>query len=111
MSRKRGAAAKAEASVLKESQLLALSPVPEAAASHNSSRDISSVGATPVQKKKRKLYKQTPQLSEVRKLKGQFLSFFITSINMKVFTPPTDRENDTPGEIVKKQLRSRRIKR
>ena len=58
--------------MLKESQLLALSPVPEAAASHNSSRDISSVGATPVQKKKRKLYKQTPQLSEVRKLNAVY---------------------------------------
>ena len=42
---------------------------------------------------------------------ANFLRSLITSINMKVFTPPTDRENDTPGEIVKKQLRSRRIKR
>ena len=65
MSRKRGATNKTEASILKETQISALSPVPEAGVSHNSSRDISNVGVTPVQKKKRKLYKQTPQLSEV----------------------------------------------
>ena len=65
VSRKRAATNKTEASILKETQISALSPVPEAGVSHNSSRDISNVGVTPVQKKKRKLYKQTPQLSEV----------------------------------------------
>ena len=64
-SRKRTASSKAEASVLKESLAAPLSPVPELSAGHNSSRDLSSVGVTPIQKKKRKLYKQTPQLSEV----------------------------------------------
>ena len=67
ISRKRTASSKAEASVLKESLAAPLSPVPELStgAGHNSSRDLSSVGVTPIQKKKRKLYKQTPQLSEV----------------------------------------------
>ena len=67
ISRKRTASSKAEASVLKESLAAPLSPVPElsSGAGHNSSRDLSSVGITPIQKKKRKLYKQTPQLSEV----------------------------------------------
>ena len=53
--------------MLKESLAAPLSPVPELStgAGHNSSRDLSSVGVTPIQKKKRKLYKQTPQLSEV----------------------------------------------
>ena len=66
-SRKRTASSKAEASVLKESLAAPLSPVPELSTGtgHNSSRDLSSVGVTPIQKKKRKLYKQTPQLSEV----------------------------------------------
>ena len=52
---------------MKESLAPPLSPVPElsAGAGHNSSRDMSSVGVTPIQKKKRKLYKQTLLLSEV----------------------------------------------
>ena len=43
--------------MLKESLELPLSPVPEllAGAGHNSSRELSSVGVTPIQKKKRKL--------------------------------------------------------
>ena len=46
----------------------------------------------PSAKKKRKLYSQTPQHSQV-------------------FTPPTDLEQDTPGSVVKKQLRTRRAKK
>ena len=51
-----------------------------------------SLSLTPAQKKKRKLYSQTPQHSQV-------------------FTPPTDQEQDTPGSVVKKQLRARRAKK
>ena len=61
ISRKRIASSKAESSLLKESLAAPLSPVPELASGVNTS----SVEATPLQKKKRKLYKQTPQLSEV----------------------------------------------
>jgi len=92
-SRKRGVSSRAEATVLRESQVSQLSPVPEQSqVSHVSDGHVSSVAATPVQKKKRKLCKQTPQLSEV-------------------FTPPADPDPDTPGEIVKKQLRARRSAR
>ena len=90
----------------------ALSPVPETSApGHDSSRDVSHIGATPVQKKKRKLYKQTPQLSEVSAVCNIIVSIYSDQLLLQVFTPPTDRENDTPGEIVKKQLRSRRTAR
>ena len=49
-----------------------LSPVPESrvqearvTSDNNESRDNETIAATPAMKKKRKLYKQTPQLSEV----------------------------------------------
>merc|ERR1711973_505086 len=64
-SRKRAVSSRTEASILRESQVSQLSPVPEQShVSHVSDGHVSSVAATPVQKKKRKLYKQTPQLSE-----------------------------------------------
>ena len=58
VSRKRAATNKTEISILKETQISASCPVPEAGVSHNSSKYISNVGVTPVQKKKRKLYTQ-----------------------------------------------------
>ena len=59
---KRTASSKVDASVLKESLAAPLSPMPELS---TGTGDLSNVGVTPIQKKKMKLYKQTPQLSEV----------------------------------------------
>ena len=58
----RTASSKVDASVLKESLAAPLSPMPELS---TGTGDLSNVGVTPIQKKKMKLYKQTPQLSEV----------------------------------------------
>ena len=57
----RTASSKVDASVLKESLAAPLSPMPELS---TGTGDLSNVGVTPIQKKM-KLYKQTPQLSEV----------------------------------------------
>merc|ERR1719204_24071 len=101
--RKRGGASSTEA--LKERQVSALSPVVEGlnkstrlptSSSSNifaQFRDSDSASfLTPAVKKKRKLYSTTPQTNAV-------------------FTPPTptsDSKADTPGSIVKRQLRSRK---
>ena len=68
VSRKRAAATKSDASVLKHETGGVLSPVPETRVTCASvdTLDNSGIAATPALKKKRKLYKQTPQLSEVR---------------------------------------------
>jgi len=87
VSRKRGGASSTEA--LKERQVSALSPVVEGL---TSSRDSDSAAfLTPALKKKRKLYSTTPQSNAV-------------------FTPPTPTSDkvETPGSIVKRQLRSRK---
>ena len=91
-SRKRTASSKTEASVLKESLAAPLSPVPELSAGHNSSRDLSSVGVTPIQKKKRKLYKQTPQLSEVFIVKLSLSIQLLILLFLGVF--PSDRRGE-----------------
>ena len=99
VSRKRVAATRSETSVVKEKLL---SPVPEGkqeGLERNSltflspgEKSVESLSSTPAMKKKRKLYSQTSQHSEV-------------------FTPPTDLDQDTPGSVVKKQLRARRNKK
>merc|ERR1719189_3570943 len=102
-SRKRGGASSTEA--LKERQVSALSPVVEGmnktsrlptSSSSNilaQFRDSDTASfLTPAVKKKRKLYSTTPQTNVV-------------------FTPPTptsDSKVETPGSIVKRQLRSRK---
>merc|ERR1719154_3658 len=89
VSRKRTVSSRSETTVLRENKMLMLSPVPEGEKSGNNSNS-SSFNMTPALKKKRKLCSMTPQHSEV-------------------FTPPTDAEHgDTPGGVVKRQLRTRR---
>merc|ERR1719204_367007 len=87
--RKRGGVSSTE--VLKERQVSALSPVVEGL--NKSTRDSDTASfLTPAVKKKRKLYSTTPQTNAV-------------------FTPPSptsDSKADTPGSIVKRQLRSRK---
>jgi len=71
-----------------------LSPVREAkkpAIESDSDKDFVTPG--PMDRKKRRLYSNTPQVAEV-------------------FTPPTDNEQcDSPHSVVKRQLRSRRSKK
>ena len=63
-----------------------------------------SLAMTSAIKKKIKLYSMTPQHSEVG-IKVEVGLY--NAIYLKVFTPPTDEELDTPGSVVKRQLWTR----